>query len=324
MSEEHPVTTPHRPRTVVALGGNAIIRRGDSGTIEEQSGRAREAMRGIADLAQAGHVLVLTHGNGPVVGNILLRSEAARALVPPMPLYIAGADSGGGVGYLLQQTLHNELVARGLSRSVVTIVTQTLVHADDPAFAEPTKPIGPFMTEQDAQAHATERDWTVREQPGGGWRRVVPSPLPLEIVESSAICTLAETGAIVIAAGGGGVPVTRSADGQLAGVDAVVDKDWTGALLACALGADTYIVLMEADAVYRDWGTPDEHRLEHLTAEKVRALLCAGALDTGTIGPKVAASAYAAETCGCTSILCAPEQLSQAMAGEAGTRITRD
>lgn len=313
----------HRPRTVVALGGNAIIRRGDSGTIEQQTERAREAMRGIADLAEECHVLVLTHGNGPVVGNILLRSEAARELVPPMPLYIAGADSGGGVGYLLQQTLHNELVARGLSRQVVTIVTQTVVLADDPAFADPSKPIGPFMSAEDAQAHAAERGWTVREQPGGGWRRVVPSPLPLEIVESPAIRTLAQTGAIVIAAGGGGVPVTRSHDGQLAGVDAVVDKDWTGALLACALGADTYVVLMESDALYRSWGTPDAHRLAHLTAEEARGLLCAGALDSGTVGPKVASSAYAAETCGCTSLLCAPEQLAQAMAGEAGTRIVR-
>jgi carbamate kinase len=172
-----------------------------------------------------------------------------------MPLYIAGADSGGGVGYLLQRTLHNELVNRGLSRSVVTIVTQMVVLADDPAFAHPSKPIGPYMSPEDARSHAKERGWTVREQPGGGWRRVVASPLPLEIVESLAICTLARTSAIVIAAGGGGVPVVRSAQGQLSGVDAVVDKDWTGALLARALGADTYVVLMETDGVYRGWDT---------------------------------------------------------------------
>lgn len=311
-----------RPRTVVALGGNAIIRRGDAGTIEQQAERAAEAMRGIADLAQAGHVLVLTHGNGPVVGNILLRSEAARELVPPMPLYIAGADSGGGVGYLLQQTLHNELVSRGLTRQVATLVTQTVVDSADPAFSTPTKPIGPFMSQDDALAHAEERGWTVREQPGGGWRRVVPSPLPVEIVESSAIRMLAETGTIVIAAGGGGVPVTRDDDGHLAGVDAVVDKDWTGALLACALGADTFVVLMEADALYRGWGTPDEQRVETLTAAEASALLCSGALDTGTIGPKLAASAYAAQMCGCTSVLCSPGQLAQAMVGEAGTRVT--
>lgn len=312
-----------RPRTVIALGGNAILRRGDSGTIEDQSRRAHEALAPVVDLAARGHSLILTHGNGPVVGNIILRGEAAAGVVPPMPLYIAGADSSGGVGFMLQNTLHNLLQEAGLTREVATVVTQTVVDADDPGFANPTKPIGPFLDKDNARAYAKERGWIVTEQPGGGWRRVVPSPLPTRLVEERSISLLAQAGTIVIAAGGGGVPVTEAPNGALTPVNAVVDKDWSGALLACATGADEFVIIMEADALYSDWGTPHARRVESLSAHEARRLIDSGSFDAGTIGPKLAAAAYASDVCGCTSVLCAPGDLTTAISGDRGTRITR-
>lgn len=312
-----------RSRTVIALGGNAILRRGDSGTIEDQSQRAREALAPVVDLAARGHSLILTHGNGPVVGNIILRGEAAAGVVPPMPLYIAGADSSGGVGFMLQNTLHNLLQEAGLTRDVATLVTQTVVDADDPGFRNPTKPIGPFLNESRARTYAMERGWIVAEQPGGGWRRVVPSPLPVRLVEERSISILAQSGTIVIAAGGGGVPVTEAPDGELTPVNAVVDKDWSGALLACAAGAQAFVIIMESDALYSAWGTPEARRIESLSVDEARHLMDDGSLDAGTIGPKLAAAAYAADVCGCVSVLCAPGDLTAAIAGDRGTRITR-
>lgn len=310
-----------RACTVIALGGNAIVRNGDDGSIEQQSLRAHEALIEVVDLVKDGHSIVLTHGNGPVVGNIMLRGEAAADRVLPMPLYIANADSGGGVGYMLQQTMHNLLVEAGLSRSVVTVITQTVVDPADPAFRDPVKAIGPPMDEQEADAAAHVRNWTVRKQPDDSWKRVVASPLPIRLVEAQVIADLARTGAIVIAAGGGGIPVAEDETGLLRGVEAVVDKDWSGALLACALNAETYVVLMAAGGVYDRWGKPDARLLDSLTTTQVRALLEQGTLDGGSIAPKLAAAAYAAETCGCRSVLCAPGSLGQALRSRAGTHV---
>lgn len=310
-------------RIVVALGGNAIVRADERGTIEQQFVHAEEAMAGIAALAAQGHVLVVTHGNGPVVGNIVIRGEAARDVVPPMPLYIADADSEGGVGLMLQQALHNELLRVGVDRQVATIVTQTIVEPDDPAFAKPSKPIGPYVSEHDAHTRSAEEGWVFREFPGRGWRRVVASPLPVSIVEAPTVASLAEHGTIVIAAGGGGVPVIEAPDGSLAGVDAVVDKDWAGAVLACALDADLYVIAMESDAVYLDWGTPAQRKLTRLSAAEARRLLDSSAFESGTVGPKVAAAAYAVENCGCEAVICSTEALSRIAGGLEGTRITR-
>lgn len=308
-------------RIVIALGGNAIVRAGEAGTIEQQFAHAIEATRAIAGFARDGHRLLLTHGNGPVVGNIMLRGEAAAESVPPMPLYIADADSEGGIGLMLQQTLYNHLVRLGVERDVVTLVTQTVVDANDPAFTDPDKPIGPFLPPETAPRIAEERGWTLREYPGRGMRRVVPSPRPVEIVEAPLAARLASAGTLVIAAGGGGVPVLRGADGALSGADAVVDKDWAGALLAAAFDADLYLVLMESDRLYLDWGTPAQHAVDELSVAEAHALLDAGAFERGTMAPKIAAAAFAAQACGCTCVLCGPESLEQAVAGTAGTRI---
>lgn len=308
-------------RIVVALGGNAIVRAGDSGTIDQQFARTAQATRNLALLARDGHRLLVTHGNGPVVGNIVMRGEAARETVPPMPLYIAGADSEGGVGLMIQQSLHNHLVLLGMKRDVVTLVTQTVVDPADPAFTDPDKPIGPYMGKEDAEVLARRTGWTVHEFPGRGWRRVVPSPRPLRIVEAGIAVRLAEDGALVIAAGGGGVPVSQDADGTLCGIDAVVDKDWAGALLACEMRADLFVILMESDALYRGWGGPEPERIERLSAAEARTLLATGEFERGTVAPKLAAAAWAASRCGCTAVLCGAEELPGAVDGSKGTRI---
>ncbi|MDZ4180655.1 MAG: carbamate kinase [Coriobacteriia bacterium] len=309
---------------VIALGGNALIRPGEAGTIERQFEHAAEAMRAVAELARSDARLVLTHGNGPIVGNIVLRGEAARETIPPMPLYIAGADSEGGVGLMLMQSLHNALVSTGVRKPIATLITQVIVDADDPAFGRPTKPIGPYFDEAVARVRRDQDGWDLAFVPGRGWRRVVASPLPRAIVERDTIVTLAEQGHIVIAAGGGGVPVLKATDGTLSGVEAVIDKDWSAALLAVALDVEVFAILMESDSLYQSFGTPGQRRLESLTATEAAELAHSGLLDAGSIGPKVAAAAYAAEACGCVSILCATTELDAALSGSAGTRIVRD
>ncbi|MDH4140738.1 MAG: carbamate kinase [Coriobacteriia bacterium] len=306
---------------VVALGGNAILRAGEKGTIEQQSTHAKEAMRALADLLEGGGDIVITHGNGPVVGNIVMRGEAARLSIPPMPLYIANADSEGGVGYLLQQALHNELVRRGIDRQVITLVTQTVVDPEDPAFSHPTKPIGPYVDRAEADILSSEHGWAFAEEIGKGWRRVVPSPLPVRIVEGAAVRALVSLSWVVIAAGGGGIPVVEARDGTLSGVDAVVDKDWAGALLALDLDADMFAVLMEADGIYRDFGTATATLIERLTTREARKLLRRGMFGEGTVAPKVAACAHFVEETGREALICGSESLASAIARNAGTRI---
>ncbi|MHB9003758.1 MAG: carbamate kinase [Coriobacteriia bacterium] len=310
-------------RLVIALGGNAILRAGELGTIQEQFHHAEEAMGPVAELAAAGHSLIITHGNGPVVGNIVLRGEAARNEVPPMPLYIAGADSEGGLGLMLQQALHNQMMKLGLRRPVATLVTQTVVDEHDMAFSRPQKPIGPFISAVDANMRAEHDGWHVAEFPGRGWRRVVASPRPQRIIEIDTVTHLADRGVIVIAAGGGGVPVAESPDGTLHGVDAVIDKDWTGALLACAMGADAFAIMMESDAVYLDYGLASQRAIGTITTREADALLADGTFEAGTMAPKMSAAAYATATCGCDSFLVGPSALLQAIESGAGTRIVR-
>lgn len=315
---EAPVT--HRT-LVIALGGNAILRRGDDGTITTQFARADASMRHIAVLAAAGDRLVLTHGNGPVVGNIVLRNEAARDIVPPMPLYIAGADSEGGIGLMLQMSLHNRLRLAGVERTVLSVVTQCVVAADDPAFTTPTKPIGPYFDKARATRLAAEEGWVFAEEGDRGWRRVVASPRPLSIIEAETIGRLAAEGDIVIAAGGGGVPVIERANGTLRGVDAVIDKDWASALLACEIGADTLVILMEESQVFAHYGTPRQQALDRVTVTEAETMLASGGLASGSIGPKLEACAYFARTCGREAVICAVDALEDALAGRAGTRV---
>jgi len=309
-------------RLVIALGGNAMLRRGDDGTIEKQLQRADEAMAHIARLVGEGHQVALTHGNGPVVGNIVLRNEAAREQVTPMPLYISGADSEGGLGFMLQLSLANALWMRGVSNPTATIITETVVKADDPAFHDPTKPIGPYYDDDQArQVREREPDWALAKVAGRGWRRVVPSPRPLRIVQAPVVDRILADGMVAIAAGGGGVPVTEASDGQLHGVDAVVDKDWASAVLAQQIDADMLIILMESDRVYACWGTPEQRGIDRMTADEADAMVERGECEVGSIAPKVSASASFARTTGREALICRTEDLETALADKAGTRI---
>ena len=310
-------------RFVIALGGNAIIPAGKQGTFAEQLEITRSTMTQIAALAKAGHEVVLTHGNGPVVGNIVLRNDAGQAVhgIPGMPMFVCGADSQGGLGFMLQQTLQNALRHAGVPRPVATVVTQVRVDRDDPAFAHPTKPIGPFYDEQQAERLRLENGWTVVRDAGRGWRRVVPSPLPREVIEWEAIRVLLEAGVVTIAVGGGGVPVVRNAAGDLEGVDAVIDKDRASDLLGRLVGADALVLVTQVDQVFARFGQPDAEPLSVLPADRARAMLAAGEFPAGSMGPKIEAALSFLAGGGREVLVTSPPRLAAAIAGEAGTRI---
>ena len=303
---------------VIALGGNAIVREGDPPTIDAQLRRIGDAMAPVVRLLLSGWRVVLTHGNGPVVGNIVLRAELAGDELPPPPLFISGADSEGGIGLLIQQVLGNQLRAVGSNLAPATVVTQVVVDGDDPAFLTPTKPIGPYYSATRAQELAASRGWDIARQQSGKWRRVVPSPRPLRVVEAPVVAALLEAGVVPVAAGGGGVPVVELAHGALAGIDAVIDKDWTSVVLAHQLGVHTVAILMEDDAIKLDWNTANERAIDHLTAVEAEEL--AGSLPAGSVGPKVAAAAWFARR-GATAVICSAEGLEAALEGVGGTRV---
>lgn len=313
-------------RIVLALGGNAIIPSGQEGTYEQQAAITRATMKQVASLAQDGHQVVMTHGNGPVVGNIVLRNDAGMAVhgIPPMPMFVCGADSQGGLGFMLQQTLQNELKRIDLDISVASVVTQVLVDRDDPAFANPTKPIGPFYSEEEAQLLRDENGWTVVKDAGRGWRRVVPSPQPSEVVEWEAIRTLVQAGVLTIATGGGGVPVVRDEDGFLEGVDAVIDKDRASALLGDLIGADVLIIVTQVDKVCVNFGQADEKALDTLTASEASEMLAAGQFPAGSMGPKIESAITFLSGGGKSVIITSPENILAAMAGTRGTTIVPD
>ena len=306
---------------IVSLGGNALIRRGEKGTIEEQFAHTRSCAAQISRMVRGGFRVVITHGNGPIVGNIVIRNEAARNTVPPMPLYICDADSEGGIGYMIQQTLYNSLSGIHEVRDVVTVITQVLVAVDDPAFENPSKPIGPFYTAEEASVLEKTRGWTVREDSGRGYRRVVPSPRPLKIIETEVIRHLAGLGVIVIAAGGGGVPVVRLPNGDLQGVDAVIDKDLATSLLARELGAEYFINLTQVDRVYLNYGGEGQRGLHDIGLEEIKSLHRQGHFPAGSMGPKIEAAIEFLQAGGKTVIITSPELIGEAMEGRAGTRI---
>jgi carbamate kinase len=313
---------PERPLLVVALGGNAILRRGERGTIEQQFAHARDSLAPVAALVADGARVVVTHGNGPVVGNIVERNEAAREHIPPMPLWIADADSQGGIGVMLQMTLHNLLRELRCDAPVATVVTQVVVDPADRAFERPTKPIGPWYDEDRARELGRIEGWVFHEEPGCGWRRVVPSPEPRRVVEGDAVAALLARGDVVIAAGGGGIPVTEEPSGALAGIDAVVDKDATSSLLAVSLDADALVILMAEDRVSLGWGTPRQRSLEVVTAEEAWRMLAEGDFAEGSMAPKIASAAAFAAATGRDAVICSPRLLERALRGEGGTRIT--
>ncbi len=316
-------TSKSNGRTVVvALGGNAILQPGQVGTFEEQLFNIDGAMRRIAALAEDGWRVVLTHGNGPQVGNLLIQNALAAKTVAPMPMDVCGAMSQGQIGYLAAQTLANHLRKRKLTAPVVCVVTQVAVDPRDPAFAHPSKPVGPFYSEAEARKMMLEEGVAMKEDAGRGWRRVVPSPEPREIVELEALRGLVEAGCLVVCSGGGGVPVVR-ARGALSGVDAVIDKDLAAALLATQLGAQALLILTDVPRVYVHYGTPAQQALETVSASQMRAYAAEGHFKAGSMGPKVEACLRFAGAGG-ESVIASLTEVGPAMAGKAGTHIVPD
>jgi len=310
-------------RVVVALGGNALLRRGEEDTFENLYRSARLAAERIADIAVAGWEVVVTHGNGPQVGRILLQQEAAKRFIHPMPLDVCGAQSQGQIGYLLQVTIGDVFFERGMERPVATVLTLTRVPPEDPAFADPTKPIGPFYEEPEARALEASQGWAMRPDAHGGYRRVVPSPNPYSIVEAPVIANLVGDGVIVIASGGGGVPVIEDGP-RLVGVEAVVDKDLAAAILARDVGAGTLLILTDVARVERNFGTDRAEALERVTARHARELLEAGEFGAGSMGPKVGSALNFLQHGGARAAIGDLDDAVAVLEGTAGTTIVPD
>ncbi|HEX8099687.1 MAG TPA: carbamate kinase [Actinomycetota bacterium] len=308
-------------RVVIGLGGNALLPKGAPEIAETMRRSARFSAEVIADIAEQGWEVVVTHGNGPQVGRILLQNEMASQVVAPMPLDICGAESQGQIGYLLQTSIGDVFYERGMDRPVVTILTLTRVPKDDPAFREPTKPIGPYYTEQEARRLVDDRGYQVAPAPSGeGWRRVVPSPKPYSIVEAPVIRQLVGAGVIVISAGGGGVPVIEQGP-RLEGVEAVVDKDLAACILAKDVEADALLILTDVDGVYEAFGTPEQELLSKLTPDEARRRLEAGEFQAGSMLPKVEAALQFVEGGGKRAVITSLERAAAGLSGIAGTQV---
>lgn len=315
-------STPSRRRVVVALGGNAFAPPGVELTMAGQFRYAREALGHLGPLLGADTDLVLAHGNGPQVGNMLLRVEEALGHAYALPLSVCVAETEGELGYVLSQTLHNAVAARGWRRPIASLLTQVRVSAADAAFASPSKPVGPFYTAAQAEA-LRARGFDVREDAGRGWRRVVPSPEPLEIVDVDVIEALLARGVLVVAAGGGGVPVVER-DGVLEGIDAVIDKDLAAALLAERVGATLLAILTDVPCAYLDWRKPTQRPVGRVSASEARALLAEGHFPPGSMGPKLDAAARFASRPGRVAVITNPPSLAAALAGAAGTVVVSE
>lgn len=309
-------------KIVVALGGNALQSGKEEPTAEAQLRVVEETARSVARLSEAGYELAIVHGNGPQVGRILLSSEAGAAVAPPMPFDVCGAMSQGYIGYHIQQALRYALAERNRNIPVVTLVTQMVVDPLDPAFREPTKPIGPFYTREEAEKLAREKGYTVREDAGRGWRRVVPSPRPRRIVEIGEVKKLWKD-TIVVCCGGGGIPVVENPDGTLTGVAAVIDKDHAAELLAEQVEADVLLILTEVEQVAINWGKPDQESLSHMTLSEAAKFVEEGQFAPGSMLPKVeAAMAFVRHNPGKKAIITALHRAVDAMEGKTGTVIT--
>ena len=307
---------------VIAIGGNSLIKDNRHMSVLDQYRAAGETAHHIASLVRDGWRIVVTHGNGPQVGFILLRSELAKGVLHQVPLESCVADTQGAIGYQIQQTLENELRRRRLARPVATVVTQVEVSPRDPAFRKPSKPIGPFYSEADAKLHEERDGWVLKEDAGRGWRRVVPSPKPVAIVEEPVIAELLKRGILVIAVGGGGIPVVRKRGGVYKGCAAVIDKDAASALLAARLGAHTLLISTGVDRVVLNYGQPDEQPIARMTAAEARRHLRAGQFPAGSMGPKIEAALYFLRRRGNRVIITQPHLIEDAIAGKNGTLIT--
>jgi len=304
---------------VVAVGGNSLIKDKGHQSIPDQYAAAAESMGHIAGMIQAGWDVVITHGNGPQVGFILRRSELSRHELHEVPLDYCGADSQGAIGYMFQQALYNEFRHRGIQKQAATVVTQVLVSTQDPAFKHPTKPIGSFMDEPTASQRAAGEGWSVVEDAGRGWRRVVASPLPVRIVQREIIEAMIAAGFIVIAVGGGGIPVVEDPGGNLVGVEAVIDKDFASALLASSIAADLFLISTAVPQIALNYGKPDQQWLDKFSLAEAKQYLRQGHFAKGSMGPKVQAIINYLEAGGKQALVTNPENIGRALAGETGT-----
>ena len=309
--------------TVLAIGGNSLIKDKNHIALSSQYQAVQETSKYIGELIAEGLSMVITHGNGPQVGFIYRRGELARHELPLIPLDICGADTQGAIGYMIQKALLNEFRRRGIAKKVTTMVTQTIVDRDDWSFKHPTKPIGSFMSEEEALANKKGFGWEVAEDAGRGYRRVVPSPIPKKIIELDVIKLLVQSGYIVIAAGGGGIPVIRNEQGDLEGVEAVIDKDLGSSLLARNLGADTFIISTAVDTVYLNFGKENQKPISHATVSEIKRYLEEGHFKPGSMKPKIEAIIQFLEGGGKKGIITSPANLLKAIRGECGTTIVK-
>jgi len=310
-----------KPLVVIAIGGNSLIKDREHMDVLDQYRAAGETSQHIASIVTRGYRVVVTHGNGPQVGFVLLRSELAKDLLHQVPLANCVADTQGSIGMQIAQSLQNEFLRQGLQQQVVAIVTQVVVDPEDPSFEQPTKPIGPFMSEAEARQHAAEDGWVIAEDAGRGWRRVVPSPAPLEIIELPTIRTLLNEGTLVVAAGGGGIPVVYKPDGSLRPRPAVIDKDASSCLLACELGASTFIISTDVDKVALYFGKPEQQEIDRMTAAECRQYLDEGHFAVGSMQPKIESALMFLENGGKEVIITQPHHLDGALHGIYGTHI---
>ncbi len=307
---------------VVAVGGNSLIKDEKHKTIPDQYAASVETSKHIAGMIQQGWDVVLTHGNGPQVGFILRRSELSLHELHPVPLDYCGADSQGAIGYMFQRALHNEFKARGIDKQAATVISQVLVDSEDPAFRNPSKPIGSFMEQATALGHKEKEGWAVVEDAGRGWRRVVPSPLPKALIELEAVQALIRAGYIVICSGGGGIPVIENAAGELEGVEAVIDKDYAGSLLARSIKADLFLISTAVEKVALNYNKPNQLWLDKLRLDEAKKYLAEGHFLKGSMGPKIQAIIWFLEGGGKEALITNPENIERALRGETGTRIT--
>lgn len=310
-------------KAVIAFGGNAILKENERGTVSEQLRHCRETCEAMLYIIEMGYELIIVHGNGPQVGNLLIQMEGAKNKTPALPLEVCVAATQGTMGFMLEMEMRNQLQERGLEKEVTTLVTQVVIDPDIERFEHPTKPVGPFYTAQRAEELRHERRWVMVEDSHRGFRRVVPSPKPVEILGIQTIKSLVEWGHIVITAGGGGIPILRRDGDLLVGIEAVIDKDYTASLMAREVGAELFVILTRVEKVAINFGTEVEKFLDRMTAREARDYLAAGHFPPGSMGPKISAALEFVEATGHEVLITAPEVLRPALGGLTGTRLLR-
>jgi carbamate kinase len=314
-------TSVAKPVLIVAMGGHAFMQKGEVGTIEDHERSAARIAEILMTLVNSGYEMVITHGNGPQVGSLLIQNECCKNDVAPMPLDVLVGMTEGSLGYILQQSLLNELRRQDTRRFVVTVVTQVLVDEADPAFEAPSKPIGPFFSKDEAQDRAKRLGWKVQEETGRGWRRLVASPRPIKVIQRDMIRDAARSGHVVVACGGGGIPIVEKPDGRYTGIEAVIDKDLTSSVLGVDIGAELLIILTAVPNVYVDFGKPEQRALGAVTIEEIERLQAEGHFAPGSMGPKIEAVIQFLRRGGRRALITNPESLPEAIEGRGGTHL---